>query len=315
VASGVRFDLGVDGRLTREAGTDRSAELRLPLTGRHRIEKVFRSGVGGDLLIVYEVGDDESGAGAIVRVSLDPLLLKWHLAVPGFNVSLGRIEDGRLYQAAIGFVSAVDLKMGVFVWKHEGLYDRERSSFNSFERPEAGAIDILFRESLPGNPAGVARTIRVEKHTGFLRSEQSPMEVLINEFSAAAPSKDDQVVGAWILVLNVNTENFLTGRSGADSVLADPSGVRDANLGNRPYWELVVDRGPDGSLLGRSRTTWTADEVSPITRGQDGDLRFTKDYGGDTGYRYRCRAVGADRLVCLFDRPNTGHGVAFSRMK
>jgi hypothetical protein len=98
-------------------------------------------------------------------------------------------------------------------------------------------------------------------------------------------------------------------------VLADPSGVRDANLGNRPYWELVVDRGPDGSLLGRSRTTWTADEVSPITRGQDGDLRFTKDYGGETGYRYRCRAVGADRLVCLFDRPNTGHGVAFSRMK
>ena len=144
---------------------------------------------------------------------------------------------------------------------------------------------------------------------------QSPMELLIKEFGAAAPTSDDQVLGAWILVLNINSEKFLTGRSGADSVLADPRGVRDANLGGRAYWEVLIDRRPNGALQARSRTTWMPDEVSPITRGQDGDLRFTKDYGGDTGYLYRCRTAASDRLVCLIDRENTGHGVAFGRVK
>jgi hypothetical protein len=141
------------------------------------------------------------------------------------------------------------------------------------------------------------------------------MERLVNEFAAAAPIRTDQALGVWILVLNINTERFLTGLSGADSVLADPRGVRDTKVDSRAYWELVIDRGLDGTLLGRSRTTWMPDEVSPMTLGQDGDLRFTKDYGGDAGYPYRCRVAGPDRLVCLLDRPNTGHGVAFNRVK
>ena len=144
---------------------------------------------------------------------------------------------------------------------------------------------------------------------------QSPMELLINEFAAAPPTSEEKVLGAWILVLNVNTEKFLTGRTGPDNVLEDPRGVRDLKLGGRAYWEVVIDRRSDGAPQVRSRTTWMPDDISPITRGQDGDLRFTKDYGGDTGYLYRCRAVVSDRLVCLIDRANSGHGVVFSRVK
>ena len=146
-------------------------------------------------------------------------------------------------------------------------------------------------------------------------SVQSTMERLVSEFTAAPPVRIDQVLGAWVLVLNINTEAFLTGRPGADRVLTDPRGVRDANAGDRAYWELVIDRSTAGALQGRSRTTWMPDEVSPMSVGKDGDLRFAKDYGGDTGYSYRCRLVGVDRLVCLLDRPGTGHGVAFHRVK
>jgi hypothetical protein len=84
---------------------------------------------------------------------------------------------------------------------------------------------------------------------------QSPLEVLTNEFVAAAPTRDDRVLGAWILVLNINSERFLTGRSGADNVLEDPRGIRDKNLGNRAYWELVIERRSNGALQARSRTT------------------------------------------------------------
>jgi hypothetical protein len=65
---------------------------------------------------------------------------------PSFNISLGAIETGRLYQAGLGFVASIDLRGGRFVWKHTGLYDQQRRSFNAFSRPEVIGSEVIFRE-------------------------------------------------------------------------------------------------------------------------------------------------------------------------
>jgi hypothetical protein len=171
VAVGTQFQVNSSGLLTRLLGTTPAKQVTLPLRARSRVDLVLWGVIGGDVLMVYEEGDGESGAGAIVRVTAAELRVKWHLRLPAFNVSLGIIEGNRLYQAGLGFVTAVDLDRGVFVWKHQGLYDARQFSFNAFDRPDVGPTDVVFRESVATGVDGRRRVIRVNKDSGKMRLE------------------------------------------------------------------------------------------------------------------------------------------------
>jgi hypothetical protein len=143
----------------------------------------------------------------------------------------------------------------------------------------------------------------------------SPMSQLFTQFQAGHPPSPREILGRWILVLNINTERFLTGKAGPDHVLNDPNGVRDVGVTGRPYWELTITRGSNGELVGASRTTWQVDDVSPLVIDAATGMTFKKDYGGDSPYPYRCRMASSDRLICVLDRSDPGHGVEFRRMK
>jgi len=138
----------------------------LPLAKNSRIDRVLYAEVEHDLLLIYEVSDGESGWGTIVRLATRSLTLKWRLNLPSFNISLGAIENARLYQAGSGFVAAIDLRRGRFVWKHTGLYDQRKQSFNAFSRPEVIGSEVIFREESAKGGGEPPRVIRVAIGSG-----------------------------------------------------------------------------------------------------------------------------------------------------
>jgi hypothetical protein len=144
--------------------------VRLPLRSG-RIDFLFYGQVDDDLVLVYEVSDGETTGGTIVRLLPLSLRAKWRLNLPSFNLSVGTFEGSRLYQAAFGFVAAVDLDRGTYVWSHQGLYDPRRYSFNAFERPEVNTTDVVFRERLSSAGKGPPRIIRVAKNSGKIQLE------------------------------------------------------------------------------------------------------------------------------------------------
>ena len=106
----------------------------------------------------------------MLRLDAATLAVKWRVSIPAFNVSVAAIENGQAYVAGIGFVGAVDLEKGTYLWKHAGLYDRERSSFNAFERPVVGPHYVTFVEIRSDSQK--PRRIVVHKITGAIRIEE-----------------------------------------------------------------------------------------------------------------------------------------------
>lgn len=160
------YQVGFDGLCKRNAPGERPTEIRLPLPKNARIDRVLYGEVQGDLLLIYEISDGESGWGSVVRLEPRALAVKWHVNLPGFNLSIGTIEGARLYQAGFGFVGAIDLTRGTFVWKHGDLYDQLRQSFNAFQPPELAGSEVIFREEPVSHATNPPRVIRVSKVTG-----------------------------------------------------------------------------------------------------------------------------------------------------
>jgi hypothetical protein len=136
------------------------------------------------------------------------------------------------------------------------------------------------------------------------------MTALSKDFKAAPVPAKSALLGRWILVTNVNTEHFITGRDGPDRVLAVPSGVRDS--AGKAYWTLEFRRGRNSRLTLTSDAAFVGEYSPPMSFNARGELTFSQDYGGDSGYLYRCRMPNANTLICLEAHP--GHGVEFRRM-
>jgi len=159
------------GQLRRYSLGKSAASVQLPLEKGFTVDAILYGMYSKDLVLVYEVSDGEVGFGYVARLRLKNLMLKWWTSLPAFNLSLGAIEDRYLYQAGFGFVAKLDLNTGRFAWKHDGLYDRAHSSFNSFRRPEVGRGEVVFREEPTYAANGPPRSIRVDKTSGRFQKE------------------------------------------------------------------------------------------------------------------------------------------------
>jgi hypothetical protein len=93
-------------------------------------------------------------------VSEPTLATTWQLQIPGFNVAEPVTDVTTVYVSSIGFVGAIDLNVGEYKWKHDGLYDN--GEFNSFERATLNGDVVLFKDS-NHRPDSV---ISIDKRTG-----------------------------------------------------------------------------------------------------------------------------------------------------
>lgn len=138
------------------------------------------------------------------------------------------------------------------------------------------------------------------------------MAEMLAEYAHARMPRSPDLVGEWVNTTVINTQRFLTGRAGPDHVFSDSTGFRRS--GGKLDWQLSMQR-QDGRLFFVSTTLWAGVERSPVSFNPAGEATFTKDYGGDAAYPYRCRAPARTRLICVFDDPSPGHAVEFRRVR
>jgi hypothetical protein len=151
----------------RRMKDDKKRRFNLWLDGRDFITSIYFSEYEGDLLLICEVSDVESGAGFVTRLGQPSMRARWKQHVPGFNVGEPLREGRNLYVTGIGFVGKLDLETGEYVWKHENLYGRGRKdAFNSFAVPELKGEEVLFKEPSVYNGGGL--TIFVNRKSGKL---------------------------------------------------------------------------------------------------------------------------------------------------
>lgn len=171
--SGYKYTILSNGRGRREGGQGPVRRFNLRLLKNDYLEQVlYHAEYRGDLLLICEISDGESGAGFITRLNGQTLAMKWKRSIPAFNVGQGLMESNHAYVTGIGFVGKVNLESGAYAWKHDNLYRsgyvRDRvygdSDFNSFELPKIEADTVLFKEVETNDRP--PKTLTVHKRTG-----------------------------------------------------------------------------------------------------------------------------------------------------
>lgn len=158
------------GKGLRGSSKETPRSFKLPLNkDDHLAGSLYYAEYQGDLLLIGEVSDEESGLGFIVRLDKRTLRIKWRQIVAGFNVGRGLIDGSYAYVTAIGFIGKVSLKTGAYVWRHKDLYRQSNSAFNSFDLPELNGNVVVFRESSHDLRKKIA-VIKVERSKGKILS-------------------------------------------------------------------------------------------------------------------------------------------------
>lgn len=143
-AGGFTYHIAATGNGRRTKG-DKTRRFNLRVDGR--IERVYFADYKDDVLLVGELDYGESGAGFVRRLEQPSMRALWGQSLPSFNVGEPLRDGRRLYVTCIGFVAALDLDTGEYVWKHDGLYGRRGAeSFNAFDVPEVSGGEVSFRD-------------------------------------------------------------------------------------------------------------------------------------------------------------------------
>jgi len=158
------------GKGLRGSSNDTPQSFSLPLNkDDYLTSSLYYAEYQGDLLLIGEVSDGDYGSGFIVRLDKRTLRIKWKQIVNAFNVGQGLIDGDYTYVTGIGFIGKVSLKTGAYVWRHQDLYQRSNSAFNSFDLPEVEGNIVVFRESSHYLRKKIA-VIKVERSKGKIIS-------------------------------------------------------------------------------------------------------------------------------------------------
>ncbi|PYS82880.1 MAG: hypothetical protein DMF67_11190 [Acidobacteria bacterium] len=162
--SGFSYHVSANGNGRRENGGP-VRRFNLRLESGEEISHVYFSKHGSDLLLVCEVAYGDGGSGFVARLEQPSMRARWKQRVPAYDIKALR-EGDSLYLAARGFVGRLDLRKGVYVWKHGDLFETRggQAFFESFEVPEVAGDTVSFREAAVSQRP--AKTIRVNRKTG-----------------------------------------------------------------------------------------------------------------------------------------------------
>lgn len=258
--------------------------------------------------------------GKVCAIRIDPRTTK---ATP--SMSADRITDAELKSVLDELVPAEE--RGKFVHGTFLNISCAEVHGNDIRPKECGGVNERYERleiTRIGNTNSYHHVTVVYFRPSCEDSAMTRMRVL---FDAAEPAKPENLLGEWVAVKEVWTENFLTGRTGPDHIEADENGIRRRQSGEysvgRPRsvepghsldWKLTF-RAHGESIQAVSDVPWPpTGDVSNVRFAANGDFVFDKDYGGDSMWSYRCRAVDPQRIVCLLKEAE-GHGVEFRKLE
>ena len=88
--------------------------------------------------------DHEGATSLLHKIEKQKLTIEHTEQIVGFNLGQPIIYDGKAYVTAIGFIGRLNLATGEYDWKHDGLYDHNKYSFNSFDTVMIGENHVEF---------------------------------------------------------------------------------------------------------------------------------------------------------------------------
>jgi len=157
--SDVAITVSGTGDLVATAGTA-VTRAKVPFDEGNLDNVVYYTSYQGDLLLLFDVSNGETGWGGVARLRGPDFNAVWHVKIPAFNIGPATLEGPSLYVSGIGFIARVDVDRGRYVWQHEGLYDRRDQAFNSFDAPVVTPAEVFF-----------LKVIRVQKEGGTFSIE------------------------------------------------------------------------------------------------------------------------------------------------
>jgi hypothetical protein len=151
------------------SGTVDGKSLQVPLNSTRLTGKLHFATYDGELLLLVEETDEESGAGKLVRFASKTLKPKWSCDIPNINVGPGLVEGKFAYLSARATAMKVDLESGKWEWRKNNLNRIDESTairFNAFGVPTVNGQSVTFPElSNDGSPSG---SITLNKANGEL---------------------------------------------------------------------------------------------------------------------------------------------------
>jgi hypothetical protein len=164
-SSGIKYRIKANGSGTRGTGNSQATKFNLKIASSDFIETLSYLDFQDNMLILASITDNEGSYGAVYSLSKNNSQVKWVANIPGFNIGDVTLEDRYAYITAIGFVSKLDLKSGKYIWKHTGMYQKNRA-FGMFDRPKLQGRKVIFSGISPDGDA--PKNIVVDKISGKL---------------------------------------------------------------------------------------------------------------------------------------------------
>jgi hypothetical protein len=146
-----------------ENARPRNFQLKMGLHGH--LERFYFVEHEGDLLMIYEVSDERSGWGYVVRLDQKTLKPKWTKPVSAVNIGPALIEAEYGYLTAADLLIKIDLRSGASVWQQDELEKQYGLSSAGFRLPSILEERAFFQED-----ADSGKTLEVDKTTGKILS-------------------------------------------------------------------------------------------------------------------------------------------------
>jgi hypothetical protein len=168
-ANGLTASVSAAGAL-KLSGTvvDQQRPVRFPLEKTEWISRLSLLQREESLFLAFDTDDGDSGRGVLCRIAIKSSSILWCRSVPGFNMFGAIAHDGAIFVGAIGFLGRIDPKSGRFLWKHPGLYNKDKT-FNIFCAPEeeGGRISMY---GTTGVPSTTGKRVTLDRQTGRIIS-------------------------------------------------------------------------------------------------------------------------------------------------
>jgi hypothetical protein len=158
--AGHEYTIRRDGHSEISTGKARPQNFDLKANRGH-IEQLYFIEHEGDLVLLYELSDDQNGWGYITRLNQSTRKFKWVAGISGSNLGPALVETNYVYLTGGSLIAKLDLQSGAYVWKQEGLREKYSSSFQVFQAPWIKGDHVFFREDLEP-----FKTMEVDKLSG-----------------------------------------------------------------------------------------------------------------------------------------------------
>ena len=119
------FTLSNSGLLSSKSKST-NPKLKLPIDKGFWIDGLNVQRSDSDFILAIGLTNSEDAGGIICRVKWPQNKVQWCQNIPGFNMHVSS-SNGYLYVGAIGLMSKIDPANGHFIWRHDGLYEKDHS--------------------------------------------------------------------------------------------------------------------------------------------------------------------------------------------